>query len=198
MSSPCIDVDALRSAAGDGFSEALGQILQAYRPYLMEIARREMDRALRAKGSASDLVQETFMDATRHFARFHGVSSAQLRAWLRCLLLHRLSKQRRRFCKTRKRGIERECRLEEVDTSLLAAGPTPSQIVSASEQLERFHRAIEALPDDYRLVLQLRYQEGLTFEAIGTRMGRTANAVRLLWLRAVERIKQSLRDEADG
>lgn len=198
MSCPCINVDALRSAAGDGFSEALGQILQAYRPYLMEIARREMDRALRAKGGASDLVQETFLDATRNFSHFHGVSSSQLRAWLRCLLLHRLSKQRRRFCKTRKRKIDRECRLEEVDAASLAAGPTPSQVVSAGEQLERFHRAIAALPDDYRLVLQLRYQEGLTFEAIGPRMGRTANAVRLLWLRAVERIKQSLRDEADG
>jgi RNA polymerase sigma-70 factor, ECF subfamily len=198
MSCPCINVDALRSAVGEGFSEALGQILQAYRPYLMEIARREMDQALRAKGGASDLVQETFLDATRHFSHFHGVSSSQLRAWLRCLLLHRLSKQRRRFCKTRKRKIDRECRLEEVDTASLAAGPTPSQVVSASEQRERFQRAIEALPDDYRLVLQLRYQEGLTFEAIGPRMGRTANAVRLLWLRVVERIKQSLRDEADG
>lgn len=198
MSSPAINVDALLSAPRDGFSEELGQILQAYRPYLMEIARREMDRALQAKGAASDLVQETFLDATRHFAHFHGVSSAQLRAWLRCLLLHRLSKQRRRFCKTRKRGIERECRLEEVDTSLLATGPTPSQVVSAHEQLEQLHRAIEALPDAYRLVLQLRYQEGLTFEAIGLQMGRTGNAVRLLWLRAVERIKQSLRVEADG
>jgi|SRR5579875_79553 RNA polymerase sigma-70 factor (ECF subfamily) len=198
MSSPSINVDVLLSPNRDNFSEKLGQILQAYRPYLLEIARRELDRTLQAKGAASDLVQETFLDATRHFSHFHGVSSAQLRAWLRCLLLHRLSKQRRRFCKTRKRGIDRECRLEEVETSLLAAGPTPSQVVSTGEQLQRLQQAIEALPEDYRLVLRLRYHEGLTFEAIGPRMGRTANAARLLWLRAVERIKQSLRTEADG
>jgi RNA polymerase sigma-70 factor (ECF subfamily) len=198
MTSPTVDVEALLRATRDGFAEGLGQILQAYRPYLLEIARREMDRALQAKGAASDLVQEAFLDATRHFSRFRGVSSSQLRAWLRCLLLHRLSKQRRRFCKTRKRGIQRECRLEEVEASLLATSPTPSQVASASEQQEQFYQAIKALPDDYQLVLQLRYQEGLTFEAIGARMGRTANAARLLWLRAVERIKQSLRSKTDG
>jgi RNA polymerase sigma-70 factor (ECF subfamily) len=198
MSSPSINLDPLLSANGEGFSEALGQVLQAYRPYLMEIARREINRSLQVKGAASDLVQETFLEATRNFSHFHGVSSAQLRAWLRGILVHRLSKQRRRFCQTRKRGIDRERRLEELDTSLLATGPTPSQIVSAGEELERFHQAIEQLPEDYRRVLQLRYQEGLTFEAIGPRMGRTANAARLLWLRAVERIKQSLRIEADG
>jgi RNA polymerase sigma-70 factor (ECF subfamily) len=198
MTSPSFNVDALPCAARDSFSDELGQLLQTHRPYLLEISRRELGRTLQAKGAASDLVQEAFLDATRHFSRFHGVSSAQLRAWLRCLLLHRVSKQKRRFCRTRKRGIDRECRLEEVDDSLFAAGPTPSQVVLAGEQLERFHRAIQTLPDDYRLILQLRYQEGLTFTAIGARMGRTANAVRLLWLRAVERIKQSLRVEADG
>lgn len=198
MSSPSINLDGLCSANRDDSPEALGQILQAYRPYLMEIARREIDRALQVKGGASDLVQETFLEATRNFSRFHGVSSAQLRAWLRCILVHRLSKQRRRFYKTRKRGIDRECRLDEVETSLLATGPTPSQVVSADEELKRFRQAIAQLPEDYQRILQLRYQEGLTFEAIGPRMGRTANAARLLWLRAVERIKQSLRIEADG
>src|SRR5579875_1833398 len=187
MSSPSINVDVLLSPNRDNFSEKLGQILQAYRPYQLEIARREMDRALQAKGTASDLVQETFLDATRYFSRFHGVSSAQLRAWLRCLLLHRLSKQKRRFCGTVKRKIHREYPLEEVGAALLAPGPTPSQVVSADEQMERLRQMIKTLPEDYQFVLHLRYQEGLTFEAIGQRMGRTANAVRLLWLRAVER-----------
>lgn len=198
MSSPSIDLESLFSVPRDDSPEALGHILQSYRPYLMEIARREIDRALQAKGAASDLVQETFLEATRNFSRFHGVSSDQLRAWLRCLLVHRLSKQRRRYYKTRKRGIDRECSLDEVETSLLSSSPTPSQVVSADEEMKRFHQAIAQLPEDYRRVLQLRYQEGLTFEAIGPRMGRTANAARLLWLRAVERIKQTLRVEVDG
>jgi RNA polymerase sigma-70 factor, ECF subfamily len=198
MPSPSVNVDQFVSAARDGSSEALGQILQAYRPYLLEIARREVEGALQAKGGASDLVQETFLEATRDFSHFHGDSSSQLRAWLRCLLVHRLSKQGRRFRQTRKRRIDRECRLDELGAPLAADSPTPSQIVADEEQIEQLQLAIEQLPDDYRCVLDLRYQEGLTFEAIGPRMGRTANAVRLLWLRAVERIKHILRDEAHG
>jgi RNA polymerase sigma-70 factor (ECF subfamily) len=48
------------------------------------------------------------------------------------------------------------------------------------------------LPEDYRRIILLRYQEGLTFEEIGKRLGRTENAVRKLWARAVERIREDL------
>lgn len=204
MSTASVIFDRFLTAARDGSSEALGQILQAYRPYLLEIASQEMNEALQAKGGASDLVQETFLEAARDFPRFHGVSSAELCAWLRCLLVHRLAKQGRRFRKTRKRRIDRECRLQELlpdgaeDFPLFALDPTPSQNVVDQEQLERLRRAIERLPEDYRRVVQLRYQEGLTFEAVGERMGRTATAARLLWRRALERIKHVIGDEADG
>ena len=163
-----------------------------------------MNEALQAKGAASDLVQETFLEAARDFSRFHGVSSAQLRAWLRCLLVHRLAKQGRRFRKTRKRGIDRECRLQELlpdDAEDFRCSPwtrRPAKRRLDEEQLERLRQAIEQLPEDYRRVVQLRYQEGLTFEAVGERMGRTATAARLLWRRAVERIKHILGVEADG
>jgi RNA polymerase sigma-70 factor (ECF subfamily) len=203
MISASVNIEQFLPAARSGSSEALGQILQAYRPYLLEIASREMDEALQAKGGASDLVQETFLEAVRDFSHFHGVSSAQLGAWLRCLLVHRLAKRGRRFRKTLKRKITQECRLEDLlcagqELPLSAHEPTPSQNVTEQEQLERLRQAIEQLPEDYRRVLRLRYQEGLTFEAIGAQMGRTATAARLLWRRAVERIKQVLRVEADG
>jgi RNA polymerase sigma-70 factor (ECF subfamily) len=84
------------------------------------------------------------------------------------------------------------------DLPLFALDPTPSEKVVDQEQLERLSQAIEHLSEDYRRVVQLRYQEGLTFEAVGERMGRTATAVRLLWRRALERIKHDLGVEADG
>ena len=55
---------ALRlAAARTGSSEALGQALQACRGYLLLLAERELDPDLRAKGGASDVVQETFLEA---------------------------------------------------------------------------------------------------------------------------------------
>jgi RNA polymerase sigma-70 factor (ECF subfamily) len=53
------------------------------------------------------------------------------------------------------------------------------------------------LPDDYRRVIELRYLEEQSFEEIGARMQRSADAARKLWARAVERLQQEL-ESPDG
>lgn len=202
MAETGLEVEQFLSAARAGSREALGRALQAYRNYLLEIARDEIDRALQAKGGASDLVQETFLEASRAFPRFHGQSAPELRAWLRALLLRHVAKHGRRFRTTLKRRVAAEVPLGTLpdgqEIPLGADTPTPSAGVAADEELGLLRQALERLPDDYRRVVHLRYQEGRTFEEIGPLMGRTANAVRMLWLRAVERVKHELRPLADG
>ena len=48
------------------------------------------------------------------------------------------------------------------------------------------------LSPDYRQVLILRHCEGLAFKEVAQRMGRSAGAVRMLWLRAISQIRESL------
>jgi RNA polymerase sigma factor (sigma-70 family) len=60
----------------------------------------------------------------------------------------------------------------------------------AHEQAEAVQRLLDRLPEDYRQVLRWRYQEGRSIEEIGQLMNRSANAVRKLWARAVERLQQ--------
>jgi RNA polymerase sigma-70 factor (ECF subfamily) len=62
----------------------------------------------------------------------------------------------------------------------------------AHEQAEALRCALERLPDDYRRVLTLRYQEERSFEEIGGLMERSANAARKLFARAVERLQQEM------
>src|SRR4051794_35904655 len=62
------------AAARAGSNEALGQSLEPFRRYLLEVARQAVGPALRAKGGASDLVQETFLEAQQLFPRFDGKS----------------------------------------------------------------------------------------------------------------------------
>src|SRR5262245_32188049 len=181
------------SAARGGSREALGRLLEACRDYLLLVANRELDFDLRAKGGASDLVQQTFLEAQRDFAAFHGASEDELLAWLRRLLVHNLADFTRRYRGTRKRGAEREVTLEG-DSSAVAPGdalaadtPSPSGRAVAREQDEGLERALAQLPEDYRQVILLRYQEERSFEEIGEMMGRSPNAARKLWLRAVQR-----------
>src|SRR5215831_501032 len=106
--------DGARSAdervieARAGSRAALGEALESCRGYLLLVAQRELDPQLRAKGGASDLVQETFIDAHRDFAQFHGTTEAELLAWLRQVLLNKVSNFGRHFRGTAKRDIGRE------------------------------------------------------------------------------------------
>jgi RNA polymerase sigma-70 factor, ECF subfamily len=186
------------AAARAGSGEALGQVLETFRAYLLLVADREIDPELRVKGGASDLVQETFLEAQRDFGRFHGSSAEELRAWLRRLLVNNVANFTRNYRQRAKRDVGREVSLEAGDSSHERGAGLVSDILSPSgqaevhEQAEALARALERLPPDYRQVLAMRHEEQLTFEEIGTRMERTANAARMLWLRAVERLQKEL------
>ena len=68
---------SLIQAAKAGSPEPLGQLLQTCRNYLLLVAAHELPPELRAKGGASDLVQETFLIAQKQFPRFDGCTEAR-------------------------------------------------------------------------------------------------------------------------
>jgi RNA polymerase sigma-70 factor (ECF subfamily) len=178
-----------------GSRDALGNALEECRRYLLSIARQELAIDLQAKGGASDLVQDTFLDAQRAFEQFHGSSEIEMRAWLRGLLHHRASKFGRRYRGTQKRKLCRESSIPgDYQPPSSENRPTPSVVLMAHEQAEQLQKALERLPEDYRLVITLRYLEKCSFEEVGLRLNRTPNAARLLWLRAIDRIKHELKE----
>src|SRR5262245_43911851 len=130
------DISPQLEAARGGSREALGRILDGYRAYLLLIADQELDPKLQAKGGPSDLVQETFLEAQRDFAGFHGNTDGELRAWLRQLLLHNLANWARRYRDTDKRRVDREVALSPGSSSagVAAASPTPSTWAMAGER----------------------------------------------------------------
>jgi RNA polymerase sigma-70 factor (ECF subfamily) len=181
------------AAARAGSADALGQALQACRGYLLLIAEQELDSDLRAKGGASDLVQETFIKAQRHFAGFQG-GGEELRAWLRRILLNQLADFRALYREAEKRQTAREVPLESDSSAQGGALPdeelSPSGQAMAREQREQLRLVVERLPEDYRQVIVLRYEQDQSFEEIAQCMNRSANAVRKLWARALERLHE--------
>ena len=114
----CPDSIAARlTAARSGSGNALGELLESCRGYLLLVARKELDPDLEGKGSPSDIVQETFLEAHRDFAQFQGDSEAELLAWLRRILAHNLFNEARRFA-TRGRDATREVSLEGFQAGL--------------------------------------------------------------------------------
>jgi RNA polymerase sigma-70 factor (ECF subfamily) len=187
----------LASARG-GSSEALGQALENYRHYLLLVAEKELDSALQAKAGASDLVQETFLEAQRDWVTFHGNSEDELRAWLRRLLLNNVANFTRSFRATNKRQVGLEVPLQPSSWSGTPGGglpadiSTPSQVAQEHERAEALNRALERLPESYRQVLLWRYQEQRSFEEISQALQCSANAARKLWARALERLEKEM------
>jgi RNA polymerase sigma-70 factor (ECF subfamily) len=183
-----------------GSRDALGQALEACRAYLLQVANQELGPELRAKGGASDLVQQTFLEAQRDFPQFQGETETELLAWLRQALLHNLANFQRRYRETDKRCVAREISLT-VDDSASPDGPeirtdslSPSGHAMANERSRDLESALARLPEDYRQVLRLRYDEDLPFEDIARLLNRSANAVRKLWVRAIERLREEMRE----
>ncbi len=185
-----------------GSPEALGNALEAHRRYLLLVAEKELAPDLRAKGGASDLVQETFIEAQRDFRQFRGESGEEFRGWLRRILLHNLGAFTRRYRDCGMRDVGREVGLlgngsQGQPVEILAAeSATPSAVVTAHEQSLALQGALDRLPDDYRRVIRLRYDDNLTFEQIGQEMGRSPEAARKLWARAMDCLRAEWRSDA--
>jgi RNA polymerase sigma-70 factor (ECF subfamily) len=196
---PTDPTELVRHARG-GNGEALGQLLARYGNYLSLLARVQVGRRLQGKIDAADLVQETFLEAHRHFAGFRGQSEAEVAAWLRQILAGVLSNQLRRYLGTQGRDIRLEREIAgELDQSsqalniaLADPGPTPSKVATRRERTVLLADALGRLPDDYRDVIVLRHLEELPFAEVARRMGRSEDAVQKLWVRALARLRKAL------
>jgi RNA polymerase sigma-70 factor (ECF subfamily) len=185
-------------AARAGDDTMLGWVLESCRTYLLAVAERGLAPDLLAKGGPSDVVQETLLGAYRDFTKFRGATREELLAWLRTILRNHLAVLRRRYRDTLKRRVSAEVSLGVPGSSgsacwLLASdAPTPSAHAVRQEQVAALLRALERLPEEYRRVVAWHHHDGLTFEAIGVRMGRSAEAARKLWSRALIRLAREM------
>jgi RNA polymerase sigma-70 factor (ECF subfamily) len=187
---------ALLLAARSGSNSSLGQLLQGYRDYLNLLADEELGSAIKVKASASDLVQDSFLEAKRDFRQFTGQSTEEFQAWLRRLMLNNVANVIRSFQGTEKRDISKETPASRCDLygtrPLAGESKTASSIVMQNELLDVLQLAIQKLPGHYQDVIQWRNYDRASFEDIGTRLERSAEAARKLWVRAVELLQQEL------
>ena len=190
------DFKNLLSMARQGCLETQGRLLQNFRGYLLDLAEANLDSDIRPKVAASDIVQESLLEAHRDFGRFRGRTPPELRGWMKRILLNNLLNHFRAWRETHKRRLSRE--VEFAGAWPGAPGPadphgrTASDIVSRREEQERLDEALDQLSEDDQQVLRLRHGEGLAFEEIGRRMNRTGDAARMLWYRAFDRLSRKL------
>lgn len=195
---PHTDPLRLIQLARTGDDAALGDLLVEYRNYLKLLAGMEIDRRLRRRVDASDIVQEALLRAHRGFQKFRGQTEGELLAWLRRILASSLSDVARQYFGTARRqlGLELEV-VESLDDAsrVLASGlidhSTPSAAALQHERCVQLANALAALPNANREAIVLRHLEDLSFSEIAVRMGRSVNSVKKLWIRGLASLRNN-------
>lgn len=174
---------------------------ERFRDELVALARFQLFAWAGPKLDASDVVQDALLRAHAARGEFRGTTEVEMRAWLRAILGRTLANVVRDFRRD-KRDVRRERPLEaaldasggRLDAWLAASQTSPSAGAGRAELLDRLAAAVAALPDDQRRVVLLKHAEGLSANAIATRLGATVPAVAGLLRRGL----RTLRDLLDG
>jgi RNA polymerase sigma-70 factor (ECF subfamily) len=201
-----IDVEELLARAQNGSPECLGQLFQYYGNYLKLLAATHIDDKLKTRCSPSDVIQETFCEAHRDFEMFRGNTCAEFLAWLRMILVNNMARELEKHVFAAKRDVRREVSLDamknamehsamRLESVLVDQGPSPSSSIHRQERTIALANHLAELPVDYRKVLMYRHCEGLPFKDIAQRLERSEGAVRMLWLRAIEQIRDRLAEK---
>jgi RNA polymerase sigma-70 factor, ECF subfamily len=173
--------------------------LDEFRSYLLLLARLQLDGGTRNRIDASDIVQQTLLEAHAKMGQFQGDNSA-LAAWLRQALVNNLRDAWRALRKG-KRDIRREQSLEDAITQSSArlqgmlAAPSapdgsPSQQAVRNEDLLRLADALTQLPEGQREALVLHHLQGCSLTTTANRMGRTDAAVAGLLHRGLKKLRE--------
>jgi RNA polymerase sigma-70 factor (ECF subfamily) len=176
--------------------------LERFRHYLSLLARAQLGPQYRGKLDASDIVQQTLLDAHEKLNQFTGSTSAELAAWLRQILANNLADLFRSFGRD-KRDIARERSLSaQIDQSsmrleawLEAVQTAPIDRADKNEQLLRLAMALAQLPEPQRLTIELHHLQGLSLAETARQLGRTEPSVAGLLRRGLAELRGRL--EAD-
>ncbi len=197
----------LLAAAKAGNMEERDRLFQLCQRYLGILARSQVESWLKAKVDASDIVQQTMLEAHRDFDRFSGETGGEWLAWLRRILTRNAADFVRRYRVAAKRNAAREVSLDQRarDNSQqraapepAAADPSPSQQAIRRDEELQLAEALSQLSPDHREVIILRNLQRLPFDEVAARMNRSRPAAQMLWGRAIQRLQQILLPEPES
>ena len=175
--------------------------LEQFRGYLGTLARIGLDPKLRARLDASDIVQQTFLEAYRDLDQFRGHTLAEKAAWLRQILARNLANAARDHGRG-KRDVDLERSLEaslnqssaRMADWLSAEGSSPSQKAVRQESVLRLADALAALSRDQFEVVVLRHWNGWSLKDIGEHLGVTRYVATGLLREGIARLRSQLKD----
>src|SRR5438552_3383234 len=114
---------------------------------------------LRNEQDAQDVVQEAYLRAFRSFSGFHGTNG---RAWLLTIV-----RNTSYTLLKKNRAVDFTTPFDEEIHATGHESVSPATILEHAEDAELIKEAMDALPAEFREILVLRHQEGLSYKELG-------------------------------
>jgi RNA polymerase sigma-70 factor, ECF subfamily len=173
-----------------GSDAALDTLYERFGPRLLSFIRLKMGRSLRARLESRDILQATFLKSFEHLDDFEGQDGRSLLGWLMRIAEHEI-RDRADFHGRQLRDARQDDDVGD-HADLAARSRSALSRLILDERAERLETALESLTDAHRQVILLRSFEELTFPEIARTLGKSEDAARMQFARAMTALTLAL------
>ena len=173
------------TAALDGSPESRGELLERLRPRLVLWVASRLSASLRAKVEPEDVAQDILLAVHRDFDSFEGDQPRAFYRWFFTVAENRIRDLADHFGALKR----------QLPPPLSFSQTSPSSAAARTEQVARMMKAVEALPDAHREVITLVRIEERPVADVASLLGKSENAVRILYCRALKELRAALGDD---
>jgi RNA polymerase sigma-70 factor (ECF subfamily) len=191
-----------RAAEGDQI--ALHDLMEKFRKPLARMIDRRLDRQLKTRVDASDVVQDSYLEAWKHLPEYVANPAVPFVVWLRQIVSQQAVAAYRTHVVAQMRSAHRETSLNHApvttdESQILAdrlAGPidSPSFAAMRDERRAILVETLETMEPDEREILTLRHFDGLNSVESAELLGITPAAASKRYIRAIKRLQGLLHE----
>jgi RNA polymerase sigma-70 factor (ECF subfamily) len=167
-----------------GSDAALDTLYERFGPRLLSFIRLKLGRSLRARLESRDILQATFLKSFQHMDDFEGEDGRSLLGWMMRIAEHEIH-DRADFHRRQQRDAQQDEDLADHAGHLAARSRSALSRLIVDERASQVEAALESLTEAHRHVILLRTFEELTFPEIARRLGKSEDACRMLFARAM-------------
>jgi RNA polymerase sigma-70 factor (ECF subfamily) len=180
--------------AQQGSEEAWRKLFQTAERVVRRRFLQHRPKILKRVMRDSDLLQEVALRVSHNLGQFRGKTPQQFIVWLTSITQNLINDYYREYQRS-KTAAGKEISIESLEEK---GGQLPARQDQTELDEERYAKSLDAiarLPDPYFWVIEFHIEDGLTYKEIGTRLHCTEVAARMMYHRAVQIVREKLKDQ---
>ena len=173
-------------AALVGNLEAFGELVRRFRPAVRAVVMG----IVKSRESVEDVVQDTFLLAFKALPRLRDVDNFP--SWLCAIARNRAIRYQQRENRTETRPIFDTFLLRESKAFDYEPADDPASILEQEESCREVRDALEKLPEEYQVVLRLRYWSEMPLKRMAEFLGMSLSVVKWRLYKGKQLLKEHL------